>query len=148
MRDVFEPVEMLDDTPEDYYLDDVGDTITLPHETALWRAVITQALMDAGSNSCKREARIERMRAIAWLAGNSKDFYEVCARASMHPDYVKRKAKQAIACGCAWRKQQQRSIHRKKKPVRRSNLYMEQEVKSLHPAMFSDPSMRRSKLAL
>lgn len=80
-----------------------GDT---PHgnEQALWKAVITQALMDAGSNSRKVEAMQEKEAAIRWLLGASEDFTAVCLHAGMDPGYVRRKAMEAIARGCSWRK--------------------------------------------
>jgi hypothetical protein len=72
---------------------------------ALWRAVITQALMDAGSNSKKIEFRKEKARAISWLNGDSEDFSDVCALAGLDAGYVKKKAKEAIKNGCKWREE-------------------------------------------
>jgi hypothetical protein len=72
---------------------------------ALWRAVITQALMDAGSNSNKIEFKKEKARAISWLNGDSEDFIEVCEMAGLEPCYVKKKAKEAIKNGCKWREE-------------------------------------------
>lgn len=73
-------------------------------EMALWRAVITQALMDAGSNSRKPEARQEKARAIHWLLGNSEDFAAVCLNAGYEPRYVREQAYKAVERGCIWRK--------------------------------------------
>lgn len=73
--------------------------------TSLWKAVITQALMDAGSNSKKPEFKKEKARAISWPSGDSDDFYQVCVMADMDPEYVKSKAKEAIKGGCKWRKE-------------------------------------------
>ena len=70
---------------------------------ALWRGVITQALMDAGSNSNKLELKKEKARAISWLNGDSDDFKEVCTLAGLDETYVKRKAIEAIKNGCKWR---------------------------------------------
>ncbi len=72
---------------------------------ALWVAVITQALMDAGSNSKKSHLRKEKARAIAWLNSDTEDFMEVCINAGFEPDYVRMKAKEAIRNGCKWRKE-------------------------------------------
>jgi len=72
-------------------------------EKALWRAVITQALMDAGSLSSKREMKYHKAQAISWLSGTSPDFKQVCEMADMDYEYVREKAKQAIARGCSWR---------------------------------------------
>lgn len=73
-------------------------------ERALWSAVITQALMDAGSASKKPEAQHEKAKAIRWLLGNSEDFITVCQNADLDPHYVREKAKAAIDRGCIWRR--------------------------------------------
>ena len=73
------------------------------HEPGLWRAVITQALMDAASNSRKSEARRTRADALNWLLSNSRDFEAVCDHAGFDPGYVRRRAKEALARGCEWR---------------------------------------------
>lgn len=73
-------------------------------EAALWTAVITQALMDAGSASAKPEAQHEKAKAIRWLLGNSEDFTTVCQNAGKDPSYIRQKAKEAIARGCVWRR--------------------------------------------
>ena len=70
---------------------------------SLWRAVITQALMDAASSSKKAYYIAEKAKARAWLKGDSDDFKEVCYLADMDPEYVKTQAKLAIARGCKWR---------------------------------------------
>lgn len=72
-------------------------------EAALWKAVITQALMDAGSKSTKIEAAQDKRRAIQWLLGNSDDFVIVCLNANLAPEYVREKARIAIRRGCIWR---------------------------------------------
>lgn len=72
-------------------------------ETALWSAVITQALMDALSRSRSAEALYHKHTAIAWLTGNGKDFTMVCLCAGFDPDYVRKKAKRAIASPQRWR---------------------------------------------
>lgn len=72
-------------------------------ETALWVAVITQAMMDALSRCQKAESRYQKHEATCWLTSNSKDFVDVCLRASMDPDYVRRKAKKALAAPTPWR---------------------------------------------
>lgn len=72
-------------------------------EQALWAAVITQAMMDALSQSRNPEARHHRQAAINWLTGNSKDFVMVCLFAGMDPDYVRKNAKKALIQPVAWR---------------------------------------------
>lgn len=88
-------------------------------EVALWRAVITQALMDAGSNSNKRSARIEKAQAISWLSGASKDFAIVCSMAEYEPSYVKQKAKEAIKRGCVWKKSEKKKVAAKKSGIKK-----------------------------
>ena len=73
------------------------------HEPGLWRAVITQALMDAASHSRKSEAKRSRRDALEWLLSNSRDFESVCDNAGFDPGYVRRRAKEALLRNCAWR---------------------------------------------
>lgn len=72
-------------------------------ETALWVAVITQAMMDALSRCKKSESIYHKHEAISWLTSNSKDFNDVCLCAGLNPDYVRRKAKKIIAAPKPWR---------------------------------------------
>lgn len=73
------------------------------HEPALWRAVITQALMDAASQSRKTDAQRSRHDALNWLLSNDSDLETVCDNAGLDPDYVRTKARAALARGCQWR---------------------------------------------
>lgn len=85
-------------------------------ETALWVAVITQAMMDALSRSRDPDQQRHKREAIRWLTENSKDFYLVCSCADMDPDYVRRKAKRSLLSPVAWRAapgQGQRYLERK-----------------------------------
>lgn len=72
-------------------------------EVALWKAVITQMLLDALSEAKSSEAIYHKSEAIKWLRGNSADFIMVCALACLDADYVKRKAKQALNKNVKWR---------------------------------------------
>jgi hypothetical protein len=72
-------------------------------EMALWTAVITQALMDAGSQSAKPEAQHDKAKATRWLLGNSEDFVTVCLNAGLEPKVIRQKAMAAIERGCVWR---------------------------------------------
>lgn len=72
-------------------------------ETALWIAVITQAMMDALSRCKKSESLYHKHEATYWLTGNSKDFIDVCSAAGMDPDYVRLKAKRTLASPTPWR---------------------------------------------
>lgn len=73
------------------------------HEPGLWRAVITQALMDAASNSRKSEAKRSRREALHWLLGDTPDFEAVCDNAGLDPDYVRSRARAALQRGFTWR---------------------------------------------
>src|SRR5262249_45251869 len=73
------------------------------HEPGLWRAVITQALMDAASKSRKSEAKRLRHDALSWLLSDTDDFTTVCDHAGLDPDYVRSRAKTALARDCIWR---------------------------------------------
>ena len=73
------------------------------HEPGLWRAVITQALMDASSQSRKMEAKRTREDALKWLTSDTSDFADVCDNAGLDADYVRSRALQALARGCEWR---------------------------------------------
>lgn len=73
------------------------------HEPSLWKAVITQALMDAASNSNKSEACKAKRDAISWLLSDSSDFEYVCDNAGLDPDYVRTKVRQALSRQCRWR---------------------------------------------
>lgn len=73
------------------------------HEPGLWRAVITQALMDAASQSPKSEARRSKHDALDWLLSDHSDFETVCDNAGLDPDYVRGRARAALTRGCQWR---------------------------------------------
>ena len=73
------------------------------HEPGLWRAVITQALMDAASQSHKSESKRSREDARKWLLSESHDFEAVCDNAGFDPGYVRRRAKEALQRNCEWR---------------------------------------------
>jgi hypothetical protein len=73
------------------------------HEQSIWRAVITQALMDAASQSRKTEAKRTRNDALNWLLSESRDFEAVCDNAGFDPGYIRRRAKEALARGFEWR---------------------------------------------
>ena len=73
------------------------------HEQSLWRAVITQALMDAASKSAKSEAKRARLEALEWLLSASPDFEDVCEHAGFNPNYVREQSQRALTRGFAWR---------------------------------------------
>jgi hypothetical protein len=73
------------------------------YEQGMWRAVIVQALMDASSNSAKKENLQAKQEALVWLRGNSADFATVCYYAGFEPDFVKMMARKALERNCVWR---------------------------------------------
>lgn len=72
-------------------------------ERALWRAVITQALMDASSQSKKKEMFYDKHQALHWLQSGGEDFKTVCDFAGLDPHYVREQAILALQRGCQWR---------------------------------------------
>jgi hypothetical protein len=84
-----------------YWFDDPYNAVQ--GESAIWVAVITQAMMDALTRSRNPEIIYFKNEAIHWLTGNSKDFVLVCLLAGMDPDYVRQKAKKALLAPIAWR---------------------------------------------
>jgi len=87
----------------DYYLELQELYNSAKGEASLWVAVISQAITDARSKCKKAESKYHKNEAIIWLTSNSKDFIDVCLCAGMNPDYVRRKAKQAIISTVNWR---------------------------------------------
>ena len=90
--------------------DDIRDEIEgndslHPHsgEQSLWRAVITQALMDASSKSKKMEMKYEKSQALCWITGYGEDFKTVCDFAGYAPDYIRENSIEAIKRDCKWR---------------------------------------------
>lgn len=79
-------------------------------EGALWRAVITQALMDVANQSKRSDERMERARALVWFSLKNPDFILVCALADLDHHYVLKQAKEAIKRRCRWRKGGKKSI--------------------------------------
>jgi hypothetical protein len=103
-------IDLIDEAQINYLEDRIAG------EMAMWRAVITQALQDAGSKASTPSAKFDKFTAIAWLSGISMDFLEVCLFAGLDPEYVKAEAKKAIKRGCIWRKEKP-----KRKPSRLKN---------------------------
>ncbi len=59
------------------------------HRHALWRAVISQQIMDAKNISLKPEKQALKKQAMDWLFYNESDFTMVCDLAGWEPDYVR-----------------------------------------------------------
>ena len=96
-------------------------------ETALWVAVITQAMMDALSKCKKSESQYNRLQATRWLTDNGKDFIDVCLAAGMNPDYVRRKAKQVLASPSPWRAEAGQGMRYQERKKYRENQQLKKE---------------------
>ena len=73
-------------------------------EKSMWRAVITQALMDAASRSQKKSEITYKMKALLWLLQDDGDFYEVCHYADFDPVAIRIIIREVLKNGCKWRK--------------------------------------------
>ncbi|MDZ5762012.1 hypothetical protein Cyrtocomes_00378 [Candidatus Cyrtobacter comes] len=71
---------------------------------AMWRAVITQALIDASSNSRKKSLRIHRAKSRKWLLDCDEDFLTVCFLADLDPLQTQEKIRKALDRNCKWRR--------------------------------------------
>ncbi len=105
-------------------------------ESALWAAVITQALMDALGNSRNPESIYHKHEAIRWLTEPNKDFVMVCHLAGFDADYIRRKAKRAIANPVKWRadagkgsRYESRKAYRQKLKAQKAKTETRQEIK-------------------
>jgi hypothetical protein len=66
-------------------------------ESALYKAVIMQMIIDASNVSKDPKASLNEKRAKAWLFANNEDFQTVCIMAEIDPQVVVRFAKELIA---------------------------------------------------
>jgi hypothetical protein len=66
------------------------------NEVSLYKAIITQAIIDATNTSDERAAKDIEVDAKGWLFGNSPYFQEICYRAEIEPSFVVKIAKDAI----------------------------------------------------
>jgi len=71
-------------------------------EQAMWRAVIMQAMIDAGTSSHKLSHGYYKKKALKWLTGDSDDFTDVCERAGFEAHRVRRQAKKALLNPSLW----------------------------------------------
>ena len=79
---------------------------------SLWRAVITQALIDASSNSKKKFAKKQKIEALRWLIDDKKNgnLKRVCCLADLEYYEVLKKVKIALSKGCRWRNDKKNNI--------------------------------------
>lgn len=65
-------------------------------EVRLYKAILTQALIDASNISSSPEAKKHELEAKNWIFGNSDYFKEVCYNAEISPDFMRQITKEAI----------------------------------------------------
>jgi hypothetical protein len=65
-------------------------------EVRLYKAILTQALIDASNTSSSPEAKKHELEAKNWIFGNSNYFKEVCYNAEISPDFMRQITKEAI----------------------------------------------------
>lgn len=70
-------------------------------ETAVWRSVITQAVMDARSGSQKSDAKRHKREALEWF--DSSAFLEVCLLADLDPHATRERIRTALVNEVQWR---------------------------------------------
>lgn len=71
---------------------------------SVWRATITQAVIDATSKSSKTADIVERNAVLSWFSLNSSGFLTVCALADLNPEFVLERIKLAIKHPEKWKK--------------------------------------------
>lgn len=79
------------DFKESYIIDNEDKEEDLPAETAMWKSVILQSLIDVASNSKRSEDKLAKTKALNWLSIDSDDFVTVCYYASLDPEWVLKK---------------------------------------------------------
>lgn len=70
-------------------------------EVRLYKAILTQAIIDLSNVADNKEARRLELEAKKWIFGNSHDFQEICHNAEMSPGFVIKIAKDAIKLNLA-----------------------------------------------
>jgi hypothetical protein len=69
-------------------------------EIILYKAIITQAIIDATNISETPKARVIERDAKAWIFGNSDHFQKICYMAEIEPGFVVKITKEAIKLNC------------------------------------------------
>jgi hypothetical protein len=74
-------------------------------ETALWKAVIMQSVLDVMSNSGRASDILAKKIALEWLDKKNKNFIVVCGYADLDPDWVLKKVFFALENPRMWRRE-------------------------------------------
>lgn len=90
---------------------------------AVWRATITQAVIDATSQSNKTADIVERNVVLSWLSLKSSGFLTVCSLADLNPEFVLERVKLAIKHPEKWKKYS-KSNHKAKQQVDKLNKFL------------------------
>ena len=69
-------------------------------EIILYKAIITQAIIDATNTSDAPKARAMEQDAKTWIFGNSDYFQKICYMAEIEPGFVVKITKEAIKLNC------------------------------------------------
>lgn len=65
-------------------------------EVRLYKAILTQAMIDASNVSDSPEAKKNEIEAKTWIFGNSSYFQEICYNAEISPSFMIKITKEAI----------------------------------------------------
>lgn len=74
-------------------------------QIGLWRAVITQAVMDTVISSKRTSEILAKKNAIEWLNIKNSNFIMVCDFANLNPHWVLKKVKYALENPRLWRRE-------------------------------------------
>lgn len=66
-------------------------------EVRLYKAILTQAIIDASNISNNPSSRKEEIDAKNWIFGNGEYFQEICLKAESDPNQIIKLAKEAIS---------------------------------------------------
>ena len=74
-------------------------------ESALWKAVIMQAVLDVMSNSKRASEILAKNTARDWLNEKNPSFIKVCGYAGLSPNWVMKKVEYALENPRMWRRE-------------------------------------------
>ncbi len=89
MRNIEKENKLINDFISNYSILETNEEIRVYRE--VWRSVILQAILDATSNSIKKKTKIQKIKALKWLEGDSPDFLEACCYAGFDPEYIQKR---------------------------------------------------------